>query len=55
MGYEEPVTQQPSSDSPEQDSGAQTTQDTENTQDTSVEDGGLKPADDPLAPPKYKP
>lgn len=49
MGDEEPVTQQPSSDSPEQDTGTQVT-------DTSAENNGsLKPEDDPTSQPKYKP
>ena len=49
MGDEEPVTQQTSADSPEQDTGTQA------EPETTVEDGGLQPEADPLAPPKFKP
>ena len=50
MGDEEPVTQQTSADSPEQDTGTQA------EPETTVEDGGLQPPEvAPAAPPKYKP
>jgi len=49
MGDEEPVTQQTSADSPEQDTGTQA------EPETTVEGGGLQPDVAPAAPPKYKP
>ena len=48
MGDEEPVTQQPSADSLEQDTGTQAEPETPG-------EGGLQPEVDPAAPPKYKP